>query len=256
MVGYQSITVKNGFNMIAFNFEPVDGTKSFAITNFISNTEDLIAGAAPATADQIQVWDGSKFDIYFYRAYKATQPNMFKLGPAWVKVGNIGEITTDTIPQGAGVWFARPSTAPETATITVSGAINKGSFTHDIASGFNMISSVFPVDMPLNTLTAEETGDKAQTCPIDWVACGAIAGAAPATADQIQVWDGSKFDIYFYRAYKATQPNMFKLGPAWVKVGNIGVKTADKIPAGKGFWYARPAGETTGTLTESSPIAE
>ena len=242
--------------MIAFNFEPVDGSKSFAITNFISNTEDLIAGTGPANADQIQVWDGSKFDIYFYRAYRATNPNKFTLGPAWVKVGAIGSITTDSIPQGAGVWFARPATAPESVTITVSGAINKGSFKHDIASGFNMISSAFPVDMPLNTLTAEETGSVAQTCPIDWVASGAVAGTGPANADQIQVWDGSKFDIYFYRAYRATNPNKFTLGPAWVKVGNIGAKTADKIPAGKGFWYARPSTQQAGELVEASPIAE
>ena len=242
--------------MIAFNFEPVDGSKSFAITNFISNTEDLIAGTGAANSDQIQVWDGTKFDVYFYRAYKATNPNKFTLGPAWVKVGAIGSITTDTIHQGAGVWFARPATAPESATITVSGAINKGSFKHDIASGFNMISSAFPVDMPLNTLTAEETGSVAQTCPIDWEACGAIAGTGAANSDQIQVWDGSKFDVYFYRAYKATNPNKFTLGPAWVKVGNIGSKTADKIPAGKGFWYARPSTQQAGELIEASPIAE
>ena len=110
VVGYQNIPVKNGFNMIAFNFEPVDGSKSFAITNFISNTEDLIAGTGPANADQIQVWDGSKFDIYFYRAYRATNPNKFTLGPAWVKVGNIGAKTADKIPAGKGFWYARPST--------------------------------------------------------------------------------------------------------------------------------------------------
>ena len=96
--------------MIAFNFEPVDGSKSFAITNFISNTEDLIAGTAAGNSDQIQVWDGTKFDVYFYRAYKATNPNKFTLGPAWVKVGNIGSKTADKIPAGKGFWYARPST--------------------------------------------------------------------------------------------------------------------------------------------------
>ena len=256
VVGYQAIEVKRGFNMIAFNFEPVDGSEAFAVTNFISNAENLIAGTGAANSDQIQVWDGSKFDVYFYRAYKATNPNKFLLGPAWVKVGAIGSITTDTIPHGAGVWFARPSTAPETATITVSGSVGKGAFTHSIASGFNMMSSAFPADMPLNTLTAEETGAEAQTCPIDWAACGAVSGTGAANSDQIQVWDGSKFDVYFYRAYKATNPNKFLLGPAWVKVGAIGVKTADRIPAGKGFWYARPSSQAAGSLVESSPIAE
>ena len=246
----------NGFNMIALNFQPVGGGEDFAITNFISNTDDLMAGVTIANADQIQVWDGNKFDVYFYRAYKSNNPNKFTLGPAWVKVGAIGSITTDTIPRGAGVWFARPSSAPSSAVITVSGAVNATAYTHDITAGFNMISSAFPVDIPLNTLTATETGSDAQTCPIDWVGSGAVAGVTIANADQIQIWDGSKFDVYFYRAYKSNNPNKFTLGPAWVKVGAIGSKSPDKIPAGKGFWYARPDSSEAGTLIETSPIAE
>ena len=154
----------------------------------------------------------------------------------------MGTPTTDTVPRGSGVWFARPATA-EAGSITVSGSINATSKTHDIAAGFNMISSAFPTDMALNN------------GPIDWVACGAVAGAAPATADQIQVWDGSKFTAYFYRAYKATNPNKFTLGPAWVSVDALGTPTTDTISAGKGFWYARPSTSAAGTLVETSPLA-
>ena len=111
VVGYQSIPVINGFNMIAFNFQPVDGSEDFAITNFISNKDGLIAGTAPADSDQIQVWDGSKFDIYFYRAYKATNPNKFLLGPAWVKTSAPAAKTADKIPSGKGFWYARPGTS-------------------------------------------------------------------------------------------------------------------------------------------------
>ena len=110
-VGYQNISVTNAFNMIAFNFQPVNGGEDFAITNFISNTGDLVAGTGAASSDQIQVWDGSKFDVYFYRAYKSTNPNKFTLGPAWVKVGAIGAKTADKIPAGKGFWYARPSTS-------------------------------------------------------------------------------------------------------------------------------------------------
>ena len=97
--------------MIAFNFQPVSGGEDFAITNFVSNTDALVAGVTIANADQIQVWDGSKFDVYFYRAYKSTNPNKFTLGPAWVKVGAIGAKTKDKIPAGKGFWYARPSTS-------------------------------------------------------------------------------------------------------------------------------------------------
>ena len=97
--------------MIAFNFQPVDGSEGFAITNFISNTADLIAGTAAGNSDQIQVWDGTKFTTYFYRAYKATNPNKFLLGPAWVKTTAASTKTADKIPAGKGFWYARPSSS-------------------------------------------------------------------------------------------------------------------------------------------------
>ena len=106
-----------------------------------------------------------------------------------------------------------------------------------------MISSAFPIDMAFNN------------GPIDWVACGAVAGNDAGTSDQIQVWDGSKFTSYFYRANKTTTPKWTK-GPGWVKVGAIANLTEDSIPAGKGFWYARPSSSSEGTLIQSSPLAE
>ena len=82
-----------------------------------------------------------------------------------------------------------------------------------------------------------------------------IAGNAAATSDRIQVWDGTKFTTYFYRAKKTTNPKFLK-GPCWVKSTESGVKTPDIIPAGKGFWYARPDGKDPGTLIQASPIAK
>ena len=226
--------------MIAMNFQPIDGSEEIAITNLVADTSTLVAGNDAGTADQIQVWDGSKFTAYFYRANKTTTPKWTK-GPGWVKVGAIANITTDTLKRGQGVWFARPTTASAGA-ITVSGAVNASAKTHDIAAGFNMISSAFPADLTLNGGT------------IDWAACGAVAGNDAGTADQIQIWDGEKFTSYFYRANKTTTPKWTK-GPGWVKVGAIANLTTDSIPAGKGFWYARPSTSAAGTLVETSPLA-
>ena len=242
VVGYQDITINPGFNMIAFNFQPIDGSENISIQSFVGNKSDLVAGTGAANSDQIQVWDGSAFTVYFYRQYKSTNPNKFTLGPAWVKNGAITAPTTDTIPRGSGVWFARPTTSAA-GVIKVSGAVNAAPKTHDIAAGFNMISSAFPATFALNN------------GPIDWVKCGAVAGTAAGNSDRIQVWDGSAFTTYFYRAYKSTNPNKFTLGPAWVKNGAITAPTTDTIPAGKGFWYARPSTSPAGTLVETSPIA-
>ena len=237
--------------MISLSFQPVDGTEEIAIQDLVQDKSQLIAGNAAAGSDRIQVWDGTKFTTYFYRAKKTTNPK-FTIGPCWVDNNNAGVKTTDKIKHGAGVWFARPASAPAQAQITISGSVSALPFTHNVKPGFNMIASAFPVDMPLNTM---QVGDVTQTCPIDWVACGAVAGNAAAGSDRIQVWDGSKFTTYFYRAKKTTNPK-FTIGPCWVDNNNAGVKTPAIIPAGKGFWYARPDGKAAGTLIQTSPIAQ
>ena len=228
--------------MIAFNFQPVDGSEDISIQDFVNNKGDLVAGTVAGNSDQIQVWDGTKFSAYFYKAKKTTMPGKFTDGPAWVSTSAASTPTTDTVKRGSGVWFARPTTAAA-GSITVSGAINAASKTHDIAAGFNMISSAFPVDMALNN------------GPIDWVACGAVAGTVAGNSDQIQVWDGSQFSAYFYKAKKTTMPGKFTAGPAWVSTTAASTPTTDTIPAGKGFWYARPSTSEAGTLIQTSPLA-
>ena len=227
--------------MIALNFQPVDGSEEIAISNLVADTSTLVAGQSAGTSDQIQVWDGTKFDVYFYRANKTTTPKWTK-GPGWVKNGAAANLTGDTLKRGQGVWFARPTTA-EAGAITLTGAVNATPKTHDIAAGFNMISSAFPTDLVLNGGT------------INWAECGAVAGQSAGTSDQIQVWDGSAFTVYFYRANKTTTPKWTK-GPGWVKNGAAANLTTDTIPAGKGFWYARPSTSAAGSLVETSPIAE
>ena len=229
----------------------MDGTEKIAIQDFVQDKSQLIAGNTAGLSDRIQVWDGTKFTTYFYRAKKTTNPKFLK-GPCWVKSTESGAETSDTIPHGAGIWFARPASAPAQAQITISGSVSALPFTHEVNPGFNMIASAFPVDMPLNTM---KVGDVTQTCPIDWAACGAVAGNTAGLSDRIQVWDGSKFTTYFYRAKKTTNPK-FTIGPCWVNNNNAGVKTPDIIPAGKGFWYARPSGKDAGTLIQTSPIAQ
>ena len=229
--------------MIALNFQPVDGTEEIAISDLIGDKSMLVAGNAAATSDQIQVWDGEKFSVYFYRAKKTTNPK-FTAGPAWVNANSAGVVTTDKIKRGQGVWFARPSTAPDSASLVLSGTVTAETYTHAISPGFNMISSAFPVDMALNN------------GPIDWATCGAVAGATVNTSDQIQLWNGSQFDIYYYKAKKTSGAGKFTDGPAWVKSTASTTVSPDAIPAGKGFWYARPSDKEAGTLVEKSPLTK
>ena len=107
-MGYQTISITNGFNLISLNFEPMSG-ESVDIQDLVADKENLVAGNASTTSDQIQIWDGSKFEVYFYRAYKANNPGRFTIGPCWVNANAASAKASLSIPAGAGFWYARPS---------------------------------------------------------------------------------------------------------------------------------------------------
>ena len=141
------------------------------------------------------------------------------------------------------MWFARPESA-EAGEITLAGAVDGQTKNLQINKGFNMIGSAFPCDITVN-------GDN---CPIKWADC-AVAGSGAASSDQIQIWDGSKFSIYFYRSYKSNNPGKFTLGPCWVDINNASAKANLTIKSGTGFWYARPDSADAGVLPQTSPLA-
>ena len=213
------------------------------IQDLVQDKTKLVAGNAAAVSDQIQIWDGTKFTTYFYRAYKASNPGKFTLGPCWVDGSQAGVKATFPIKRGLGVWFARPENQAA-GEITLSGSVDSQTKNIQINKGFNMIGSAFPCDISVN----------ADNCPIKWSEC-AVAGNAAAVSDQIQIWNGAKFTTYFYRAYKASNPGKFTLGPCWVDGSQAGVKADLTIKSGVGFWYARPESAEAGVLPQVSPIA-
>ena len=170
-------------------------------------------------------------------------PGKFTLGPCWVNANNMGAQATYPIARGIGVWFARP-TSKAAGEITLSGSVEKQTTNLQINKGFNMIGSAFPCDISVN----------GANCPIKWSEC-AVAGNDAASSDQIQIWDGSQFSVYFYRAYKSSMPGKFTLGPCWVNANNMGSKADLTIKSGVGFWYARPDSKEAGVLPQVSPIA-
>lgn len=216
---------------------------SVDIQDLIQNKEALVAGNAAASSDQIQIWDGTKFTVYYYRAYKSNNPGKFTLGPCWVDGNNASVKAAVPVTRGMGVWFARPKSSAA-GEITLTGSVGKETKNLQINPGFNMIGSAFPCDVSVNE----------DSCPIDWATC-AIAGNAAASSDQIQIWDGSKFTVYYYRAYKSNNPGKFTLGPCWVDGNNASVKADLTIKSGTGFWYARPDSKEAGVLPQVSPIA-
>ena len=107
VVGYTDITVKPGFNCISLNFDAVGGG-GISIQDLIS-TNNLIAGTGVGSSDRIQIWDGTQFTTYFYRAYKANNPGKFTIGPCWVAANSASVKAELTLHAGEGFWYARPT---------------------------------------------------------------------------------------------------------------------------------------------------
>jgi hypothetical protein len=181
VVGYQTMTVKPGFNLLSLNFDVPTNTPTSIKIQSVFTTNGLVAGFTIGTSDAIQIWNGSGFGIYWYRAYKATPPNQFTGGPAWVNANTPTTVSADTIPSGTGFWFVHTGTA--TNQLTSFGQVVVAA-TNSVAlhTGFNMIGSAYPTAFPLNTGT-----------PFNWAT--ATAGFTIGTSDAIQIWNGSAFAI-------------------------------------------------------------
>lgn len=210
-VGYQTVTVNEGFNMFAVNWVEIGGNDSIAISNLFGAAQDasLTAGTTFGTADMLKVWNGVGYNSYFYRNLSGTH--------YWQKVGVAGA-TTETIPSSIGFWFFKR--LPGSTNLTISAQVNlASSFSHVMENGFNLMGSAFPVVVKLN-----------DSLTWNWDASGVQSGTTFGTADMIKVWNGTGYESYFYR-YTASSNY-------WQKVGVPGA-TSDSIPLGCGAWFYR-----------------
>ena len=243
VVGYSTVDVSNQYTMIGLNWETV-GAAEMAI-NDLFGKDQLVAGANVNAADQIQVWNGTEFEVYFFKAKKTSGAGKFTYENSWVKSSAATVPTTDTIPAGTGFWFKRYGDTNRT--LVLNGGVKGVTNEKAITSTYTMMGSAFPCDVILN-------GTDTNPSLFDWKNCS-CAGANVNAADQIQVWNGTEFEVYFFKAKKTSGAGKFTYENSWVKSSAATVPTTDTIPAGKGFWYKR-YGETTTKLVENSPIAK
>ena len=221
-MGYNTVTLKPGFNLLAINFKNL-GTEDQTISlNELftgGSTAAFTAGSSIPKADTIQVWDGSGYSYYFmYKQAKGSGDKDYK----WVD-GSVN-VTDKTFKNGDSFWFL--SRAESDVVVTVSGLVEVAAKkTIDILPGYNMIGSFFPAGLALN--------DDTYYTPTYWQNSGAVAGSSIPKADTIQVWDGSGYTYYFlYKQAKGSGDKDYK----WVD-GSVNVYTDPILLPGKGAWY-------------------
>jgi hypothetical protein len=226
IVGFSEVVLEPGLNLLGYNWEQVGGENpdEVPIQDIFLNTNALTAGGGFGVSDQILAWNGAGYTLYWYKAYDASK---FTDGPAWVKEGSESVPTADVILQKEGFWFRKRGDV--SVTNKVAGQVSRADAVHSVDDGLNMISSAYPADASLN-----------DTNRWDW--SEATAGGGFGVSDQILVWNGAGYTLYWYKAYDASK---FTDGPAWVKEGSESTPTVDVIPLGLGVWYRARAVDTT-----------
>ena len=226
IVGYNTVTIKPGWNMLAVNFKNVADDNGVSIQDLFpgGGKSDTVftPGAGEASADYIKVWDsteGGYIDYFLYKKAKGTSDANYY----WTDVN--AAITDKKFKNGDAFWFYKRGDKDVTANISGEVFIDAVKSV-EIKPGWNMIGSFFPAGWKLN--------DNYYT-PTYWENSGAVPGAGEASADYIKVWDSSEqgyTDYFLYKKAKGTSEANY----TWTDV-NATTVTTDVLSSGKGAWY-------------------
>ena len=246
IVGYNTVTVKPGYNMLALIFENVGESAAISIQDLIpGNTAGLTGGANAANADMIQIYDavdGSYTDYFLYNnPRQPTNTKNFK----WCSTVSGAPLAEKDFKSGDSFWFFKQGTTD--VTITIAGQVSTvASQTIEIKPGFNMIGNAFPANFNPNAF--------GQDVWKTLMANGAIGGANAANADMIQVYDAATGNYTDYFLYNNPRQTTNAKNGKWVSTASGAPEidaSAEVVSVGKGAWYYHKG--TGFTLTIANP---
>jgi len=181
---------------------------------FGASNEGGLTGGDATTADQILVQNGTSYDAYYYQTSGAG-------GTGWRKVGDSSTDQSATVflPE-EGLILKRNQSA--TANIVLMGAVKTGQTSVPILTGDNLLGNVYGANMTLAD-SGLFTGN-----PSTGVATGGIG-----SADQVLIWNGTGYDIYYYQSSGIG-------GTGWRKGGDPGTDAGSTvIPVGSSVFLKR-----------------
>ena len=220
VVGYNNVTLQQGFNMLCVNLDNVSAPAAGLDLNTLipGTTANLTKGSA-ATADQVLVYDPvSGYSTYFL--FFTTKTTGTTYNNQWVVNGSVP--ATNTFKSGDAFWYNKKGATP--VTIPFAGQVpNDATKTRRILTGFNMIGSAYAADWDPNALGSSY-----------WATNGAVHGAA-GTADQILLYDPiAGYTTYFL--FFTTKTTGTTYNNQWVLNGSTPAP-ANFVKMGSGVWY-------------------
>jgi hypothetical protein len=129
-----------------------------------------------ASADQVFVWSGTGFSVFYFRGGPV---------PQWRNIST-GAANQDQaiVPPGVGVFVKKQQSA---ATIAVVGEVRSNAFVRVPYVGAQVVASAFPLG----------------SSPADWklvAGSGLTSSTSPTFADQLLTWASSGFTSFFLRS--------------------------------------------------------
>ena len=178
-------------------------------------------------AVQLQVWNGSGYDIYYYLSDAYVESTEDEV-TGWADRN--GDYTDATILPGTGYWYKFPTA---NSSYTLSGqVVTPESVTKNVyASKLNLVGNPYPIALNL---------DKVSTS----------VAAFPykdrnTKALQLQVWNGTGYNIYYYLSDAYVESTEDEITGWADRNGDAVSTTGADITAG--LWAKSPNGD--GTIT-------
>ena len=219
-------SITNGAQIPALSFKIRKAWTIGAALGTSNPPESGLQTGSAATADQVLLYNGASYDTYFYSSGGL-------IGAGWRKQG--GGSTDQSgakINPEQGVIVNRLQSA--NLSVVLMGAVKTGATSTPVFPGLNFVSNIYAANMTLgsSSLYTDGTG-----------ATGVLPGSA-ATADTVQIYNGTSYDTYFYSSGGL-------IGAGWRKQGGgsadqsgvalpVGVSVIVTRQGGTGFNWVAP----------------
>ena len=229
VVGYQTITLKPGWNMFSINFAKVGDSEGMLLDEIFPGTVDgqpregFTFATAQGNADYVKVWDAETqaYTDNYYLYVRGSNANNYH----WMKSASVR--ATNKIKSGSGFWFFLRG--QQDVTIQVAGEVEYGAVgpSIEIKPGWNMIGAPYAGALDFNRLGT--------TYWKNLVDQGlATAATAQGNADYIKLWNNATqaYDINYYLYVRGSNANNYK----WMQSATV-VAPDNLADMGKGVWY-------------------
>ena len=229
VVGYQTITLKPGWNMFSINFAKVGSDEGMTLDEIFPGQTNGVPrdgftfAATQGNADYVKVWNAETqgYSETFYLYVRGSNANNYK----WM--AGASTPASKKIKSGSGFWFFLKGN--KEVAIQVAGEVEYGAVgpTVEIKPGWNMIGAPYAGALDLNRLGTEYWQNLVNQGL-------AVAAATQGNADYIKLWNNATqgYDTTYYLYVRGSNANNYK----WM-AGASTVAPDNMADMGKGFWY-------------------